>query len=152
MPALTASRFLRPARPFAAALLILASALAAPGAGAQQRDVRVSGLGIRKCAEWQQWKQQNNGEVRAMALEWATGFIAGHNVYGRNGNEPANSVVAESTVLATLLDSYCQKHPDNRILSGVIDINQSLGGVKTQVAPKKPTAPPAGENKAPRES
>ena len=135
------------------AALLLATSIYAPAASAQNRDVRVGGLGIRKCAEWQQWKQQNNGEVRAMALEWAAGFIAGHNVYGRSGAEPVNSVVAESAVLATLLDSYCQKNPEQRILSGVMEINQSLGGMKTQVAPKKPTSPPpASENKAPRES
>ena len=139
------------ARSLLAAVLLLGGFASLP-ASAQNRDVRVGGLGIRKCGEWQQWKQQNNGEVRALALEWAAGFIAGHNVYGRNGGEPVNSVVAESAVLATLLDSYCQKNPDNRILSGVMEINQSLGGMKTQVAPKKPAAPPSGENKTPRES
>ncbi|WP_371325109.1 hypothetical protein VX159_06220 [Dechloromonas sp. ZY10] len=135
------------------AALLLASGIFGPAANAQSRDVRVGGLGIRKCVEWQQWKQQNNGEVRALALEWAAGFIAGHNVYGRNGGEPVNSVVAESAVLATLLDSYCQKNPEQRILSGVMEITQSLGGMKTQVAPKKPASPPpASENKVPRES
>ncbi|MCK6412124.1 MAG: hypothetical protein L6Q55_06835 [Azonexus sp.] len=134
------------------AILVLVGGTCCLPADAQTRDVRVAGLGIRKCSEWQQWKQQSNGEVRAMALEWASGFISGHNVYGRNASEPVSSVVAESAVLATLLDSYCQKNPESRILSGVMEITQSLGGMKTLVTPKKPAAPPSGENKAPRES
>jgi hypothetical protein len=101
-------------------------------------DVRVSGMGVRKCAEWLQWKEAQNGEARAMTLEWAQGFIAGHNVYARSGNQAANSVVADDKVLVPLLDIYCQKNPDSRILNGVIEITQSLGGTKINLAPKAP--------------
>ena len=73
-----------------------------------------------------------------MTLEWAQGFIAGHNVYARSGAEAANSIIADAKVLIPLLDSYCQKHPENRILSGVIEITQSLGGAKINVTPKVP--------------
>jgi hypothetical protein len=104
------------------------------------RDVKVSGMGVRKCAEWQQWKEEKSGEPRAMVLEWTQGFIAGHNVYARSGAEPANSVVADTKVLIPLLDSYCQKNPDSRILSGVLEITQSLGGAKINLAPKAPAS------------
>lgn len=124
--------------------------LAAPfdGAQAQSRDVKLSGMGIRKCSEWQQWKAAGNTESRAMALEWAQGFIAGHNVYARTGTAAASPVVASVSVLVPLLDSYCQKNPEERILSGVIEITQSLGGAKVNVAPKAAPVPnPRPENK-----
>lgn len=115
---------------------------------AQSRDVKLSGMGIRKCSEWQQWKATGNTESRAMTLEWAQGFIAGHNVYARTGTAAASPVVASVSVLVPLLDSYCQKNPEERILSGVIEITQSLGGAKVNVAPKAAPAPnPRPENK-----
>jgi hypothetical protein len=117
------------------------------------RDVKLSGMGIRKCAEWQQWKEEKQGEPRAMALEWTQGFIAGHNVYARSGAEAAASVVADTKVLIPLLDSYCQKNPDSRIFSAVIEITQSLGGAKVNVAPKAaPAQPPRPSNKKEFES
>jgi hypothetical protein len=122
---------------------------------AQSKDVRVSGMGVRKCSEWLEWKTAQKGEARAMALEWATGFIAGHNVYARGG-ENQGSVVANTATLATLLDTYCEKRPDSRIFTGVIDITQSLGGAKINIAPK--TSPqtqpqnPRPDPKLPRES
>ena len=106
---------------------------------AQSRDVKLSGMGIRKCSEWQQWKETRNAESRAMVLEWAQGFIAGHNVYARTGN--ASPVVAGANVLIPLLDGYCQKNPDDRILSGVIEITRNLGGAKVDLRPKAPPAP-----------
>jgi hypothetical protein len=124
--------------------------LAAPfdGVQAQSRDVKLSGMGIRKCSEWQQWKAAGNAESRAMALEWAQGFIAGHNVYARTGTAAASPVVASVSVLIPLLDSYCEKNPEERILSGVIGITTSLGGAKVNVTPKAAPAPnPRPENK-----
>jgi hypothetical protein len=109
---------------------------------AMARDVKVSGMGVRKCAEWQQWKEEKSGEPRAMVLEWTQGFIAGHNVYARSGTEAANSVIADTKILIPLLDSYCQKNPDSRILSGVVEITQSLGGAKINLAPKAPASQP----------
>lgn len=106
---------------------------------AEAADVRVSGMGVRKCAEWNQWKEENKGEVRAMTLEWAQGFISGHNIYARTGKDTINSVVIDSKLLAPLLDSYCLKNPEMRILSGVLGIIQNLGGSKVDLAPK--TAP-----------
>ena len=125
-----------------AALLLpaLALLLLAGSALAQTRDVKLSGMGIRKCSDWQQWKEARNTESRAMALEWAQGFIAGHNVYARTGNGAASPVVANVSVLIPLLDAYCQKKPDDRILSGVVEITKSLGGAKVNLAPK--AAPP----------
>jgi hypothetical protein len=120
---------------------------------AMARDVKVSGMGVRKCAEWQQWKEEKSGEPRAMVLEWTQGFIAGHNVYARSGTEPANSVIADTKILIPLLDSYCQKNPDSRILSGVVEITQSLGGAKINLAPKTPSSqPPRKQNKGEFES
>jgi hypothetical protein len=83
-----------------------------------------------------------------MALEWAQGFIAGHNVYARTGTAAASPVVASVSVLIPLLDSYCEKNPEERILSGVIGITTSLGGAKVNVTPKAAPAPnPRPENK-----
>ena len=130
----------------ALALILLAAPI--DNAQAQSRDVKLSGMGIRKCSEWQQWKAAGNTESRAMTLEWAQGFIAGHNVYARTGTAAASPVVASVSVLVPLLDSYCQKNPEERILSGVIEITQSLGGAKVNVAPKAAPAPnPRPENK-----
>lgn len=119
-------------------LALVLLAVAADGASAQTRDVKLSGMGIRKCSEWQHWKESRNTEARAMVLEWAQGFISGHNVYARAGTETASPVIANSSVLIPLLDSYCQKNPEDRILSGVIEITQSLGGAKVNLAPKTP--------------
>lgn len=105
---------------------------------AQSRDVKLSGMGIRKCSEWQHWKESRNAESRAMVLEWAQGFIAGHNIYARTGT--ASPVVASVSVLIPLLDSYCQKNPEDRILAGVVEITKSLGGAKVDLAPKAPPA------------
>lgn len=53
-------------------LLIAALVLPAPvSAQSSTKEVKISGMGIRKCAEWQQWKEVRNGEARAMVLEWA---------------------------------------------------------------------------------
>lgn len=110
-------------------------------AQAQSRDVKLSGMGIRKCSEWQQWKETGNAESRAMVLEWAQGFIGGHNVYARTGTAAASPVVASVSVLIPLLDSYCQKNPGERILSGVIEITTSLGGAKVNLTPKMVPTP-----------
>lgn len=117
------------------------------------RDIKVAGMGTRKCSEWVEWKDGKNGEARALALEWAEGFISGHNVYARRGNEPMSSVVADTKVLIPLLDSYCQKNTDNRILNGVIEITQSLGGARINLTPR-PTTPqvPAPRKKNEQES
>lgn len=119
------------------ALLLLA--LPSGGAQAQSKDVKLSGMGIRKCGEWLQWKDSRNAESRAMVLEWAQGFISGHNVYARTGS--ASPVVASVSVLIPLLDAYCQKNPEERILAGVIEITQNLGGAKINLAPKVPAPP-----------
>lgn len=57
--------------------LLLALGASVEGAFAQSQEIKVSGMGIRKCAEWQQWKDTGNAESRAMTLEWARGFMAG---------------------------------------------------------------------------
>lgn len=117
--------------------------LAAPFDNAQalSRDVKLSGMGVRKCSEWLQWKAAGNTESRAMVLEWAQGFIAGHNVYARTGTTAASPVVASVSVLIPLLDSYCQKNPEDRMLSGIVEITKSLGGAKVKLAPKAVPAP-----------
>jgi hypothetical protein len=131
----------------ALALVLLATPF--DGVQAQSRDVKLSGMGIRKCSEWQQWKTTGNAESRAMALEWAQGFIAGHNVYARTGTVAASPVVASVSVLIPLLDSYCEKNPEERILSGVAEITRNLGGAKVNLAPKTAPVPnPRPENKS----
>ncbi len=74
--------------PALALMLLLA---ATPGeVEAQSRDVKLSGMGIRKCSDWQQWKEAGNAESRAMALERTQGFIAAHKVYARTGTTAAS--------------------------------------------------------------
>lgn len=127
--------------PFVALLVV--ALVASPAVSA--KDIRISGSGTRSCTEWQAWKDEQKGEPRAMTIEWAQGFISGHNVYARVGSEPVNSVVADSRTLATLLDTYCQKNPQSRVLNGVIEIAKSLGGAGINLTPKAPGAkPPAG--------
>ncbi len=116
--------------------------LAATSASAASWDIRVSGLGARSCTDWLAWKEAQKGELRAMTIEWAQGFISGHNVYARVAGNAANSVVADVKVLATLLDAYCQKAPEAKILAGVVEITKSLGGANVNLAPK--AAAPAG--------
>lgn len=131
----------------ALALVLLAGSFAS--VQAQSRDVKLSGMGIRKCSEWQQWKEAGNAESRAMVLEWTQGFIAGHNVYARSSTTAASPVVASVSVLIPLLDAYCQKNPGERILSGVIEITTSLGGAKVNIAPKAAPVPnPRPESKS----
>jgi hypothetical protein len=131
------------------ALALLLLAAPSDDAQAQSRDVKLSGMGIRKCSEWQQWKEAGNAESRAMVLEWTQGFIAGHNVYARTGTTAASPVVASVSVLIPLLDSYCQKNPGERILSGVIEITTSLGGAKVNVTPRAAPAPAPTPNPRP---
>lgn len=125
--------------------LTLALMLVATDSSAQSpsRDVKLAGMGIRKCSEWQQWKESRNAESRAMVLEWAQGFIAGHNVYARGSSATASPVVAGVNVLIPLLDAYCLKNPEQRIFSGVVEITRSLGGAKVNIEPKAtpPRAP-----------
>lgn len=118
-------------RPILLGLLLTAVSSQIPA-----REIKISGLGTRTCSDWTSWKDDKNGELRAMTLEWAQGFITAHNLYGRSGTAPASSVVANANVLIPLLDSYCQKNPTARILNGMIEITQSLGGVKATIAPK----------------
>ena len=127
----------RQARWPALGVIALATLLAGEALAA---DVRVSGMGVRKCSEWTQWKDENKGEARALTLEWAQGFLAGHNVYARVNNQQVNSVVADVKVLSPLIDAYCQRNPQARILAAVIEIAQSLGGAKVNLAPKAPPA------------
>ena len=141
------------------AALLAATVLAPAGnAFAQTKDVKLSGIGVRKCSEWQKWKDDRNGEARATTLEWAQGFIAAHNIYARSGTGPASSVVADTKVLVPLLDAFCQKNPESRLFQGVIEITASLGGAKINLAPKAatPSAPmpsaPVPEKKGERES
>lgn len=121
---------------FALAPALLVSTFA--NAQTQPRDVKLSGAGIRKCGEWRHWKESHNTEARALVLEWAQGFIAGHNVYARAGEKTSSPVIANVSVLIPLLDSYCQKNPEDRILSGVAEITHGLGGAKVNLAPKAP--------------
>jgi hypothetical protein len=139
----------------AAPAMILALGFPAPGTAQNPtKDVKISGMGLRKCSEWRQWKETRNGEARAMALEWTQGFIAGHNVYTRSGTEAVNSVVADVKVLLPLIDGFCEKNPESRILNVVIQITQSLGGAKVRLEPKgqepgiPQRVPPAGDSPA----
>jgi hypothetical protein len=119
------------------------------------RDIRVSGVGKSRCSEWNAWKEGQKGQERATALEWAQGFIAGHNVYARVNNLPPNSVVADNRILIPLLDTYCQQYPDSLLLNGMIEIIKNLGGVGINVTPKAPARPapaPAPDKKGPQAS
>jgi hypothetical protein len=114
-------------------VLALAAVVALPVLAA--KDARVSGVGVRKCTEWNEWKEQKKGEPRAVAVEWALGFVAGHNVYTRAETTPAQ-VSPNARTVATLLDSYCEKRVDDPLLLGVIDMVKNLGGSSVNLTPK----------------
>ena len=136
----------------AAALALTAPVLQVEAQTPGNREVKVTGVGTRKCADWQKWKEESNGELRAMAIEWTQGFIAGHNVYSRSG--ASNAVVADAKVLIPLFDNYCQRNPEMRLLNVVMEITQSLGGSKVFIQPKQAPQAPGGtpDRNAPRES
>lgn len=119
--------------PFLICLLLVAP----PGFA---KDIKATGIGVQTCTAWTSWKTAKNGELRAMAIEWSFGLIAGHNIYSSAAGETSGSVVVDSKVLTALLDSFCEKYPEQRILNAVADIIQSLGGTKINVAPKNPGA------------
>jgi len=125
--------------PLSIALLLAAAPVAA-------KDAKVSGMGIQRCSTWTGWKIAKSGELRALTLEWSNGFIAGHNIYSAATNDSQSSVVVDAKVLTALLDSFCEKYPEQRILNGVADIVQSLGGAKINVAPKSSSTPGAPES------
>lgn len=106
------------------------------GSFAQGKDIKISGMGIRKCSEWNQWKVAKSGEARAMTLEWAQGLISGHNLYSQAGKESSSAIVINSNLLVSLLDTYCEKNPEQRIFLGISDTIQNLGGAKLNLAPK----------------
>lgn len=135
-------------------LLLIAAALIGLPAIAQTKDIRMSGIGMRKCSDWNEWKERGNGEARATTVEWAQGFMSGHNLYARVGRDVAPSVVADTKILLPLLDTYCEKNAGQRILNGVIEITQSLGGAKINLTPKSttPQENPRPDSKGPRES
>ena len=129
------------------ALAVLLTALPAT-AQTQTKDIRMTGVGTRKCSEWVDWKTANNGEARATTIEWIQGFMSAHNLYAR-----ANSVVADNKILLPLLDAYCEKNATQRIFNAAIEITQSLGGAKVNITPKPPTPEnPRPDSKGPRES
>lgn len=137
----------------ASALSLVTALLLICHVDAWSRDVKVSGMGVRKCSDWNQWKDDKNGEARATTIEWANGFFTAHNVYAPKGYEQATSIIADAKVLVPLLDAFCQKNPDSRILNGVIEITQSLGGARINIS-AKPSTPlgPRPDTKKERES
>lgn len=124
-------------RPVLLAAALLLGQFAEPALAANW-DVRIAGVGARPCSDWLDWKNTQKGELRAMALEWTQGFITAHNVYARANNASVNSVIADAKVLLTLLDAYCQKTPESRILNGVLEVTRSLGGASVNIVPKSP--------------
>ena len=124
-----------------ASLLLLLLAAAPVAAQQTQRDVRIAGMGARSCADWNGWKEARDAQPRALALEWTQGFIAGHNVYARP-RPPATTVYADTKVLLPLIDAYCQKNPEMRLISVVIEITRNLGGTSVQIKPRPPGTPP----------
>lgn len=58
-------------------------------------------------------------------------------------------------MLIPLLDAYCKKNPDERILAGVVEITRELGGVKVDLTPKPSgpgIPPPRKDEKGGRDS
>lgn len=111
---------------------------------ATAKDVKVSGAGVRKCEEWNTWKNEKNGEARALAVEWSLGFVSGHNVYAR-GDATQSLVNPNAKTVAALLDTYCQKRPDDRLFLGVIDMVRSLGGARVTTPPPTRSRPDGGK-------
>jgi hypothetical protein len=107
--------------------------LAGPALAA--KEAKIGGVGARKCTEWNDWKSQKNGEARAVGVEWARGFIAGHNLYQR-AEASASQVSPDATTVATLIDNYCEKLVDQPLFYAVIDMVKRLGGASVNLVPK----------------
>lgn len=110
------------------------------------REIDIEGIGIRKCSEWNSWKEEKNGEARAMAIQWAQGFLAGHNVYTSEVKGAPGPVPSKAAVLIPLMDSYCDSLPQTPIVAALINITKNLGGSRMTVLPEtqlgpKPKAP-----------
>jgi hypothetical protein len=99
------------------------------------REIDIEGIGIRKCFEWNSWKSEKNGEARAMATQWAQGFIAGHNVYTNAAKETSGLVPSKAAVIIPLMDNYCEGAPQIPIVAALINITKNLGGSKMTVLP-----------------
>ena len=81
-----------------------------------------------------------------MAIQWAQGFIAGHNIYTNASPPSSNAVPSKPAVLIPLLDSYCEAPPQSPLVAALINITKNLGGSKMTVVPQskpeeKPKAP-----------
>lgn len=117
-------------------------ALGATGAAVSaDREIKVSGLGVRTCAEWNRWKESRNGEARALMVEWTQGFLAGHNVFARLGWQGAAAVTASSGVILAILDARCQASPDARLLEVVVQLAGGLGGARVELQSKDGLSP-----------
>lgn len=125
-----------------AAWLIGLWAFGAPIPGvAADREIKVSGVGVRKCAEWNRWKESRNGEARALMVDWTQGFLAGHNVFARLGWQGAAAVTASSGVILAMLDARCQASPDARLLEVVVQLAGGLGGARVELQSKDGLSP-----------
>ena len=63
-----------------------------------------------------------------MAIQWAQGFIAGHNIYTNASPPSSNAVPSKPAVLIPLLDSYCEAPPQSPLVAALINITKNLGG------------------------
>jgi len=129
----------------AAAGLALLAASTAPLAQASH-DVKISGSGTTRCADWNAWKAEGNAERRGTAVQWVFGFVAGHNVYALRGHRSQQSLTPQAGTLETLIDRHCEAHPTARLVEAAVATVSGLGGASTQIKPPGartlPAAPP----------
>ena len=110
------------------------------------------GAGTRSCTQWLQWKAEKNGEARALALEWVQGFLSAHNAYARQGGgAPVDSIVANPKMVATLMDGFCEKNSNSRIVNGAIDMAKGLGGASLNTSPAASANKPSPQTKPERD-
>lgn len=129
-----------------AAALIGIGLLAAGPLHAQlppSHDVKISGTGTARCSEWSAWKVDGNAERRNVALQWVSGFLAGHNVYSVRAHRSSPALNPQANAMETLLDGYCEKNPSARLVEAAVEMITGLGGANAGIKPAKPQQTPA---------
>ena len=126
------------------AILVVAILLASPFALAADefsRDVKVTGMGVSRCSDWTHWQESKNLEAQAMVIEWARGFISGHNVYSMPGPNASKSIIADPAALRTLIDNQCRRDPHSHLVFTVAHVIRSLGGIGAEIQLQRSEAP-----------
>ena len=88
----------------------------------------VYGAGMVTCAEWQQYRSnQNSNQNKANAFQlqaWIDGFFSGYNT----ASEGVDFIAPKPQTVAyyAWIDNYCSQNPLNRVMQAVIALKDEL--------------------------